>query len=169
MPFGPAATSFVQSQRKRAGEMERRQAIGRRIIGLSFWGLLALAAAGQAPPALAQGFGSTPCDSRPSTPEQVDCLSELLIQADAAMNQAYQRALRTIETDADTAAGRRQEWRTALQTAQRGWIAFRDADCGDLIEYEWQSGSGTGPAQLACRLEKTTQRTRQLTDRYTSR
>ena len=119
-------------------------------------------------PARAQWSPTTPCDSKPSTAEQSQCLEKALRQADAGLNTAYQRAMRIIDADPDSAPAQRAAWRHALQAAQRSWIAFRDADCGEITGYEWHQGTGMGPATLACSLDKTLQRSRELTARYAS-
>jgi uncharacterized protein YecT (DUF1311 family) len=132
-------------------------------VAAVFW----LAVAAHLAPAWAQSSPATACDDKPSAPEQRTCLEALLRQADTALNSAYQRALRYIDADTDSTPLQRQAWKHALQVAQRNWIAFRDSDCGDLISYEWHSGSGTGTASLSCLLDKTTRRSQQLTQRYT--
>jgi uncharacterized protein YecT (DUF1311 family) len=57
-------------------------------------------------------------------------------------------------------------WKAQLEKAQRVWIAFRDADCGDLTYSEWANGSGASPALAACRYDKTIQPTADLLSRY---
>jgi uncharacterized protein YecT (DUF1311 family) len=89
--------------------------------------------------------------------------------ADGTLNRVYQRALAAIAADPQTPADQKVVWRDNLTRAQRAWIAFRDADClFDLIGAEWHDGSGTTAAQQACVLDKTRQRAKELTDRYTS-
>src|SRR5689334_18526144 len=80
-----------------------------------------------APPARAQASPPTACDSLQSPPAQSACLESALGRADAALNQAYRRALDHIEA---AAGPDRAAWRAALLAAQHAWIAFRDADCG---------------------------------------
>jgi uncharacterized protein YecT (DUF1311 family) len=60
-------------------------------------------------------------------------------------------------------------WKAELKKAEQTWIAFRDADCGALVGYEWGHGTGMGVATQSCLLEKTQQRTRDLVARYIDR
>ncbi|MCK8782882.1 DUF1311 domain-containing protein [Roseomonas sp. NAR14] len=110
-----------------------------------------------------------PCDRLTSTAQQGECLEAALNRAETAMNQAFERALHVIDNDSGTVSTQRTNWRRAMQVSQRAWLAFRDADCGELIAYEWGQGTGMGPATLACRLDKTERRERELTARYTNR
>ncbi|MCJ2095231.1 DUF1311 domain-containing protein [Methylobacterium sp. J-072] len=57
-------------------------------------------------------------------------------------------------------------WKTQFMAAQRAWIAFRDADCGDLTFSEWNNGSGITAALYACKSDKTVQRTDDILSRY---
>jgi uncharacterized protein YecT (DUF1311 family) len=120
-------------------------------------------------PAAAQYAPPSACDRLGSPYEQSACLEAALRRADAALNEAYRRAQAAIDADGMAGAADRAAWKRALQAAQRAWIAFRDADCGEVVGYEWHQGSGSGPATLACRLDKTERRARELTERYTQR
>jgi uncharacterized protein YecT (DUF1311 family) len=120
-------------------------------------------------PAAAQDAPPSACDRLASPYEQSACLEAALGRADAALNEAYRRAQAVIDADAATPAADRAAWKRALQAAQRAWIGFRDADCGELVGHEWHQGSGSGPAALACRLDKTERRARALVERYTAR
>jgi uncharacterized protein YecT (DUF1311 family) len=100
------------------------------------------------------------------TAAQSGCLEKLANAADAKLNETYRRAVSVIEkSDSRDAAG----WKSELKKAQLAWIAFRDTDCGALIGYEWNKGTGMGAATEACILEKTEQRTRDLMQRYIER
>jgi uncharacterized protein YecT (DUF1311 family) len=97
---------------------------------------------------------------------QSGCLEKLANAADVKLNEVYRSAVKTIESSdsKDKAA-----WKAELKNAQQAWIAFRDADCGDLIGYEWGEGTGMGAAVESCILQKTRARTRELVDRYIDR
>ena len=107
------------------------------------------------------------CLDETSTPATQACLHRALDAADARLNAAYRKAMSVIDTDdrgMDAAA--KATWKAQLAAAQRAWIAFRDADCGDLIFSEWANGSGGTGAQYACRYDRTVQRTADLLSRY---
>jgi uncharacterized protein YecT (DUF1311 family) len=131
-----------------------------RVVGWLMMAFLALAA-----PARAQDSAAAACDALPP-PAQSGCLEKLFDAADAKLNQVYQRAVAVIEkSDSDHVAA----WKAELKKSEQAWIAFRDADCGALIGYEWGHGTGMGPATQSCLLEKTEQRTRELAARYIDR
>src|SRR5262249_30879660 len=71
------------------------------------------------------------CDSRRPA-EQADCARQTLAAADRALNDQYQRLLRTAQQGDRVRGPRQPGWysqEVALRTAQRAWIAMRDADC----------------------------------------
>ncbi len=112
-----------------------------------------------------QSAAEDACISLPPA-AQSGCLEKLATAADAKLNDVYRRAISVIDkSDTDSLA----DWKTELKKAQQAWIAFRDADCGALIGYEWGHGTGMGSATESCVLEKTEQRTRDLTERYINR
>jgi uncharacterized protein YecT (DUF1311 family) len=131
-----------------------------RVVGWLMMASLAFAA-----PTYAQGRDVAACDALPP-PAQSGCLEKLFDAADAKLNQVYQRAVAAIEkSDSDHVVA----WKAELKQAEQAWIAFRDADCGALVGYEWGHGTGMGPATQSCMLEKTEQRTRDLIARYIDR
>jgi uncharacterized protein YecT (DUF1311 family) len=54
----------------------------------------------------------------------------------------------------------------AFDRAQATWLAWREADCGEVTGFEWWGGSGAGIAARSCRIEATVARVRDLTARY---
>ncbi|ONF46516.1 lysozyme inhibitor LprI family protein [Methylobacterium radiotolerans] len=107
------------------------------------------------------------CLTETSTPRTTDCMNRALHEADARLIAAYKKALSVIDHDDRTQdPDARALWKTRLEKAQRAWIAFRDADCGDLTFSEWANGSGANPAVPACLYDKTVQRTADLLGRY---
>jgi uncharacterized protein YecT (DUF1311 family) len=105
-------------------------------------GLLMLAAA-----------SSAGCDATAVTQADMNrCASERLARADAALNAQWRRTYNALHGRADK-----------LRTAQRAWLAFRDAEC----EVE-TAGSAGGTIHLmdvaGCRTRLTIDRTRQLAD-----
>ncbi|QFU15587.1 lysozyme inhibitor LprI family protein [Microvirga thermotolerans] len=119
--------------------------------------------------ALAQSLPANPCESESSTYAQSACLDKALKAADGELNAVYKKALELIDKDDMMSAEQHRNWKQALQKAQRAWVAFRDADCGEPVGYEWSQGTGMGPATLACLLQKTRIRTAELRQRYLER
>lgn len=91
-----------------------------------------------------------------------DCLERAQRVADKELNETYARAMKSIGSDDDAAS----KWRERLRLTQQAWIRFRDADCGDVISFEWMNGTGAGPAASACLVAHTIERTAELKRRY---
>jgi uncharacterized protein YecT (DUF1311 family) len=128
-------------------------------------GWLMIASFALATPAYAEDSAVAACDAL-APPAQSGCLEKLVEAADAKLNNVYQRAIAGIETsDSDNVTA----WKAELKKAEQTWIAFRDADCGALVGYEWGHGTGMGVATQSCLLEKIQQRTRELVARYIDR
>jgi uncharacterized protein YecT (DUF1311 family) len=128
-------------------------------------GLLMIACAALTAPAYAQDSSIAACEAL-APPAQSGCLEKLLDAADAKLNDVYRRAMTAIDkSDSDKIAA----WKAELKKSEQAWIAFRDADCGALVGYEWGHGTGMGSATQSCLLEKTEQRTRELVARYIDR
>ena len=86
---------------------------------------------------------------------------------DRRLNAAYATAVGEARAlDADNAEGPSDlaSSEEALRTAQRAWIAFRDAACG-WEATRWSGGTGAGPASAACLMELTARQTLFLQDR----
>ena len=82
-----------------------------------------------------------------STYGMIECEgAELKIQ-DARLNTAYRKAM----------AGLNARQKTKLQTAQRAWIVFRDAECASLEVEDWGTDSRIVAAD--CVLTMTVKRT----------
>jgi len=99
-----------------------------------------------------------------STQGMTGCLLAEHAAWDDLLNRDYRRTMEALrQLDADEAeffpeyAGRAD----ALRTAQRAWIAFRDADCA-LAHAMWGSGSMRQIAGASCVLDMTAQRTIEL-------
>lgn len=80
-----------------------------------------------------------------------DCVRVELQAQDARLTRAYQAAILRLE---------RPRQKTALQKAQRAWIAFRDADCASYMDDDWGSISGLQASQ--CALDRTRERAGEL-------
>ncbi|GHE58871.1 hypothetical protein GCM10019059_17980 [Camelimonas fluminis] len=134
------------------------------------WGsgvVTAILLAAGVPTAAAQWAPATSCD-RYGGGELQACLARALPGADAALNDAWRKALASVGNNASLNAADRAAWRDNLLASQRAWLAFRDANCKfGLIAAEWSNGGGATPAQQACVLSLTLQRANELTRRYT--
>jgi uncharacterized protein YecT (DUF1311 family) len=135
----------------------------------SLWVVFMLAAPAiglPSPPAWAADNAAAVACAAPPTAAQSGCLEKRASAADARLNEVYRRAV-SVADKSDNGDG--AAWKAELKRAQQAWIAFRDADCGALIGYEWGHGTGMGAATEGCILDKTEQRTRELTQRYIER
>ncbi len=113
----------------------------------------------------ARAIGEDECNLS-SNVEISQCLSELLKQEDAELNRVYKLAMASIDKADYVPDAERGNWKTTLQKAQRAWIAFKEADCGELILFEWWGGTGAGIASMACTIDQTRSRYRDLKSRY---
>lgn len=109
------------------------------------------------------------CSKAVVTPELAFCAEIGLKRADGELNVVWRQALGVIEQTSEMDAATRAKWTAALRDSQRAWIAFRDADCGEPIGYEWFGGTGMSLATTTCLEEKTKARTADLRQRYLAR
>jgi len=109
------------------------------------------------------------CARASSTAEISFCAEIDLKRADAELNVVWRQALGAIDRQSQMDTATRAKWATALRASQRAWIAFRDADCGEPIGYEWYGGTGMSLAVLTCQMEKTRARSAELKQRYLDR
>ncbi len=93
--------------------------------------------------------------------EATACLEHANTLADADLDAAYAAAISATD-DGDDPVG----WRARLKDSQDAWLAYRDADCGDLVVTEFRGGAGAEPALEACKLGKTEARAADLRSRY---
>jgi uncharacterized protein YecT (DUF1311 family) len=108
----------------------------------------------------------TDCSNASSTVEINACEDKNYQAADAALNEAYEAALkyarsRQLEKPYDA-----KSFEDALVKAERAWVSFRDADCKDVMAQKWSGGTGTTSAILACMTAKTLQRTKELKEDF---
>jgi uncharacterized protein YecT (DUF1311 family) len=92
-----------------------------------------------------------PCADAQTQSEMNQCAYEEYKKADAELNKTYQQLLPKLEAA-------RQE---RLKTAQRAWIAFRDADC-EYEAAEYEGGSMQPLIRYSCLESATRNRTAQL-------
>lgn len=106
------------------------------------------------------------CANALSTVEMNICAGQDFERADARLNAVYADALAHVRTRDLPPPFDAKRWESALRSAQRAWIEWRDADCEALVPIEWSGGTGTTVAVLTCKTEKTEQRAKELTTRY---
>ena len=96
------------------------------------------ATAGFSTPAAAQG--EPDCKAPQTQADMTICAGKDYEKADKQLNAEYQK-LRKLLTERDKAADADGKGATdALVTAQRAWVAFRDANCG-LSGFQARGGS----------------------------
>lgn len=91
----------------------------------------------------ATGVGA-PCWNAGTTVDIENCFAEANKRADADLNRIYAQIMSVLEP----------QDRNRLQTAERLWVAYRDAACDG--EYNlWNGGTGGPPAAMACNYAET--------------
>ncbi|HET6388058.1 lysozyme inhibitor LprI family protein [Hyphomicrobium sp.] len=120
-------------------------------------------------PIISPAHAESDCADAASTVEINVCFDKEYQAADKALNAAYEAAIAYIRTQTGEKPYDAASFEAAMRNAQRAWVAYRDADCKDLVAQEWSGGSGTTSAILGCMTEKTVQRTKELKDRFTER
>jgi uncharacterized protein YecT (DUF1311 family) len=106
------------------------------------------------------------CNNASSTVEMNFCADKDYQAADKSLNTAYATALAYIRSRDMEKPYDAKSFEDSMRNAQRTWVAYRDADCRDLVAQEWSGGSGASSAILGCMTEKTNQRTKELKERY---
>ena len=91
-------------------------------------------------------------DQAVSTPDMTGCMAAEYEVQDKALNAAYAKAM-------DGLNARQKE---KLKTAQRAWIAFRDANCRALQDEDW--GTLSRVTAMSCMVRMTIERTIELED-----
>ena len=96
-----------------------------------------------------------PCQEPSSGYEETKCFADAAKKSDSELNQMYRRVLSVVDGDE----------RVKLQTAQRLWIQFRDANCE--AEHVLYSGGSAAPmVKFACVEAVTRHRTEELKEMY---
>lgn len=91
------------------------------------------------------------CSKAETQMEMNECAAGAYNVADKALNSSYRQVLKRMSG----------EQKTLLQTAQRRWIAWRDADC-EFITSATRGGSIHPMLISQCLQNKTEQRTKEL-------
>ena len=82
-----------------------------------------------------------------------DCAAASFQKSDTALNTAYKQIMARLKDD--------EAARKLLTTAQRDWLAYRDAECA-FASSKVAGGSAYGMIATFCRDDLTTQRLKQL-------
>ncbi len=106
------------------------------------------------------------CDNAMSTVEMNVCAERELDAADAQLNAEFKNAIASIGKSSSEKPYDAKSWEASLRASQRAWIAFRDADCKDLVPYSWTGGTGTTSAVLGCMSAKTKARTAEIKEMF---
>jgi uncharacterized protein YecT (DUF1311 family) len=114
----------------------------------------------------APALAPSDCSAAMTTAEMNQCADDDLEQADAALNAEYQAALAAIAQIAAEPPYDPKRFEAALRGSQRAWIAWRDAECKELVPMFWTGGTGTTVAVLNCLSQKTKLRTQELEERF---
>jgi uncharacterized protein YecT (DUF1311 family) len=94
------------------------------------------------------------CKNLVSQNDMTQCAEDDYTTADKAMNKAYQHLMSTLGEESRKAK---------LRSAQRAWIAFRDAEC-TFDSSAMEGGSGEPMLFAGCVAEETRKRTKALID-----
>lgn len=106
------------------------------------------------------------CANAATTVEINFCAEKDFDAADKDLNAAYAAALASTKTRDLDKPYDAKSFEAAMRESQRAWLAYRDADCKDLVAQEWTGGTGAAAAILGCMTEKTAQRTKELRERF---
>ena len=101
--------------------------------------------------AVAATSGPAPCPG--TTRLEVNaCLNARFEESDATLNRYYQAAIKRLRKE-----GRDEPAQKFVQ-AERAWIAYRNTECGAVIDY-WSGGTIRVSMDLDCRIRLTRLRT----------
>ena len=115
-----------------------------RALGVAALLVLPVSAQAAAPQSALDRCLASPAGS--STAGQIQCIGEAVKAQDARLNKNYAKAMK----------GLTPEQQVKLRTAQRAWIAFREADCQSLQDEAW--GTMSRVTANICVLDRTTER-----------
>lgn len=106
------------------------------------------------------------CTTAGATGSIGECHRRRLGIAEAELNEVFNKALTAIDAEVDRPVVHRRDWKRAMREAQRHWRAWVKQDCGPVIAWEMQGGSGTPAASWGCELERVRKRIADLRERY---
>ncbi|MBB3949550.1 lysozyme inhibitor LprI family protein [Aureimonas jatrophae] len=92
------------------------------------------------------------------------CLETERAAWDTILNRNYQAALKAAEEkDRELSANYETDIVSTLKSAQRAWIAYRDAECDRVFAY-WKDGTIRTSATLICQRDLTGTRAIELAE-----
>jgi len=94
---------------------------------------------------------SDPCQNTGSMVDTSICMQKALEEADAKLNEVYQKTMAVLE----------HYEKSALRKAQRSWIAYRDLEC-EAEATLYSGGSGKGLIRQSCLYSTTIDRVASL-------
>ena len=106
------------------------------------------------------------CANATATAELNACADKELAAADTELNKVYTKALARIPSIAGEPPYDAKSFEAALRKSQHAWVAYRDADCKDLVPMSWAGGTATSGEVLGCMTAMTRARTQVLVERY---
>jgi uncharacterized protein YecT (DUF1311 family) len=106
------------------------------------------------------------CKDAVTTVDVSACLARVLEREDDRMDGYFAAVIARADELGDRIVGADSpEVIEALQTSQRAWLAYRDAECSALYAW-WSDGTIRGPKALQCRIDLTRERTHHLWSAY---
>jgi len=112
------------------------------------------------------GQASNQCQQQPggsTTVGMVECITSETAAWDVILNEEYQATQAMLAQQDAEGRSDIMDRTDALRTAQRAWIAFRDADCAARYAI-WQDGTIRSIVGANCHLTMTASRTIELRD-----
>ncbi|WP_365894679.1 lysozyme inhibitor LprI family protein [uncultured Sphingomonas sp.] len=104
------------------------------------------------------------CGDQQTTFAINECLKQELERKDAELSATYRRAVASAKRNdltIDRRLDKRPGYYETILKAERAWIVFRDAHCAEMGN-RMRGGTGEGTSILACLLDQTETRIKQL-------
>lgn len=100
------------------------------------------------------------CSKAATQTDMNQCAGRNYEAADKVLNDVFEKAIAKAKQHDHDVEGAKYSYEEALRTAQRAWVAFRDADCAQPPRE--LSGSISTMYQANCMTDRTTERTDEL-------
>jgi uncharacterized protein YecT (DUF1311 family) len=96
----------------------------------------------------------------------IECLEAAVRDNDRALAAALSRAHAAIDARPELVPVQKTRWKNALDEAQGMFMRFRNLECQNVAPYEGSRGIGAFEERLACLIDKSATRARDLETRY---